>query len=79
MKERQINRVKRKQVEFKRKEISNVENTSNNAIFGLNETLKNFYETRIEEMKQNYENQLNEQKKQIEYFKTLYEEEKVKE
>lgn len=51
----------------------------NNAIFGLNETLKNFYETRIEEMKQNYENQLNEQKKQIEYFKTLYEEEKVKE
>lgn len=79
MKERQINRVKRKQVEFKRKEISNVENTGNNAIFGLNETLKNFYETRIEEMKQNYENQLNEQKKRIEYFKTLYEEEKVKE
>lgn len=27
LKERQINRVKRKQVEFKRKEISNVENT----------------------------------------------------
>ena len=76
LKERQINRVKRKQVEFKKEESSNIENTSNNAIFGLNETLKNFYETRIEEMKQNYENQLNEQKKQIEYFKTLYEEEK---
>ena len=76
LKERQINRVKRKQVEFKKEESSNIENTSNNAIFSLNETLKNFYETRIEEMKQNYENQLNEQKKQIEYFKTLYEEEK---
>ena len=45
-------------------------------ILGLNETLKNFYETRIEEMKQSYENQLNEQKKQVDYFKNLYEEEK---
>ena len=42
----------------------------------LNETLINFYETRLEEIKQSYENQLNEQKKQVEYFKNLYEEEK---
>ena len=38
--------------------------------------LINFYETRLEEIKQSYENQLNEQKKQVEYFKNLYEEEK---
>ena len=42
----------------------------------LNETLINFYETRLEEIKQSYENQLDEQKKQVEYFKNLYEEEK---
>lgn len=39
-------------------------------------TSLNFYETRLEEIKQSYENQLNEQKKQVEYFKNLYEEEK---
>ena len=43
----------------------------------LNETLINFYETRLEEIKQSYENQLDEQKKQVEYFKNLYEEEKI--
>ena len=42
--------------------------------YSLNETLINFYETRLEEIKQSYENQLNEQKKQVEYFKNLYEE-----
>lgn len=31
-------------------------------------TSLNFYETRLEEIKQSYENQLNEQKKQVEYF-----------
>lgn len=34
-------------------------------------TSLNFYETRLEEIKQSYENQLNEQKKQVEYFKNL--------
>ena len=76
LKERQINRVKRKQATLNEGENENTNNSVNNDIFGLNETLKNFYETRIEEMKQSYENQLNEQKKQVEYFKTLYEEEK---
>ena len=73
LKERQINRVKRKQVELKEDESINIKNTENNVVYSLNETLKNFYETRIEEMKQSYENQLNEQKKQVEYFKNLYE------
>lgn len=76
LKERQINRVKRKQVELKEEGSINTKNTENNVVYSLNETLKNFYETRIEEMKQSYENQLNEQKKQVEYFKNLYEEEK---
>ena len=76
LKERQINRVKRKQATLNDCENENTDNSVNNDVFSLNETLKNFYETRIEEMKQSYENQLNEQKKQVEYFKTLYEEEK---
>ena len=76
LKERQINRVKRKQATLNEGENENTNNSVNNDIFGLNETLKNFYETRIEEMKQSYENQLNDKKKQVEYFKTLYEEEK---
>ena len=33
-------------------------------------------ENDMKEIKQSYENQLNEQKKQVEYFKNLYEEEK---
>lgn len=76
LKERQINRVKRKQADLNEDESKITENNTNNENFSLNETLKNFYETRIEEMKQSYENQLNEQKKQVEYFKNLYEEEK---
>lgn len=76
LKERQINRVKRKQAISNEDEKENGDNSTNNDFFGLNETLKNFYETRIEEMKQSYENQINEQKKQVEYFKNLYEEEK---
>ncbi|MBO6233354.1 MAG: hypothetical protein IJ068_03950 [Bacilli bacterium] len=76
LKERQINRVKRKQIISNEDEKENGNNSTNNDFFGLNETLKNFYETRIEEMKQSYENQINEQKKQVEYFKNLYEEEK---
>lgn len=76
LKERQVNRIKRKQVELKDDESVNTKNNEESVVFSLNETLKNFYETRIEEMKQSYENQLNEQKKQVEYFKNLYEEEK---
>ena len=73
LKERQINRVKRKQADLNEDESKITENNTNNENFSLNETLKNFYETRIE---QSYGNQLNEQKKQVEYFKNLYEEEK---
>lgn len=76
LKERQINRFKRKQIDLNESENKNVDNNVNNDVFSLNETLKNFYENRIEELKQNYESQLNEQKNQVEYFKNLYEEEK---
>ena len=74
--EKQINRFKRKTTSLKEDETKSIDNTKETAFLGLNETLKNFYETRIEEIKQSYENQLNEQKKQVEYFKNLYEEEK---
>ena len=76
LKEKQINRFKRKTTSLKEDETKSIDNTKETAFLGLNETLKNFYETRIEEIKQSYENQLNEQKKQVEYFKNLYEEEK---
>lgn len=76
LKERQINRIKRKQVELKENEIVNTKNSEDNTIFSLNETLKNFYETRMKELKETYENQINEKNKQVEYFKNLYEEEK---
>ena len=76
LKEKQINRFKRNNVSLKEvneKSVDFQEKEENNS---LNETLINFYETRLEEIKQSYENQLNEQKKQVEYFKNLYEEEK---
>lgn len=76
LKERQINRIKQKQVELKENEIVNTKNSEDNTIFSLNETLKNFYETRMKELKETYENQINEKNKQVEYFKNLYEEEK---
>lgn len=76
LKEKQINRMKRKNVELKDGEQKNIENTGESTIFSLNETLTNFYETRIEELKKSYENQLKEQKEQVEYFRNLYEEEK---
>ena len=43
LKERQINRVKRKQVELKEGESISTKNTENNVVYSLNETLKNFY------------------------------------
>lgn len=76
LKERRINRMKQKNASLKQDEIKNSDNSNENNIFSLNETLTNFYESRIEELKKNYENQLNEQKQQVEYFKNLYEEEK---
>jgi predicted ArsR family transcriptional regulator len=76
LKEKQINRFKRKQVDLNEDESKNTENSANSEFFSLNETLKNFYETRLEEIKQSYENQLKEKNQQVEYFKTLYEEEK---
>lgn len=42
LKERQINRVKRKQAELKEDENINTKNTENNAVYSLNETLKTF-------------------------------------
>lgn len=76
LKEKQINRFKRNNESLNNNIEQMPKNKENFDNFGLNETLINFYETRIEEMKKNYENQINESKKQVEYFKSLYEEEK---
>lgn len=77
LKERRINRIKQKNASLKQDESKNVDKSINNSENGLNETIVNFYETRIEELKESYENQLREQKQQVEYFKSLYEEEKT--
>ena len=76
LKEKQINRFKRNNVSLKGVDTESFDSQDKEEKQGLNETLINFYETRLEEIKQSYENQLNEQKKQVEYFKNLYEEEK---
>lgn len=76
LKERQINRFKRNNESLNNNMEQMPKNKENSDIFGLNETLINFYETRIEELKKTYENQINEKNKQVEYFKSLYEEEK---
>lgn len=77
LKERRINRIKQKNAGLIQDESRNIDNSTKNNENSLNETLVNFYETRIEELKQSYENQLKEQKQQVEYFKNLYEEEKT--
>lgn len=77
LKERRINRIKQKNASLKQDESKNVDNSINNNENSLNETIVNFYETRIEELKESYENQLREQKQQVEYFKSMYEEEKT--
>lgn len=76
LKEKQINRFKRNNISLKENDIKSVDLQGKKENNSLNETLINFYETRLEEIKQSYENQINEQKKQVEYFKNLYEEEK---
>ncbi|MCI8641840.1 MAG: hypothetical protein HFJ59_08295 [Clostridia bacterium] len=76
LKEKQINRFKRNNESLNNNIEQMPKNKENFDNFGLNETLINFYETRIEEMKKTYENQINESKQQVEYFKSLYEEEK---
>ena len=76
LKEKQINRFKRNNVSLKENDMKSADYQGKEAKNSLNETLINFYETRLEEIKQSYENQLDEQKKQVEYFKNLYEEEK---
>ena len=78
LKEKQINRFKRNNVSLKENDMKSADSQGKEAKNSLNETLINFYETRLEEIKQSYENQLDEQKKQVEYFKNLYEEEKSK-
>ena len=76
LKEKQINRFKRNNISLKENDMKSADFQGKEEKNSLNETLINFYETRLEEIKQSYENQLNEQKKQVEYFKNLYEEEK---
>ena len=76
LKEKQINRFKRNNISLKENDIKSTNLQGKEENNSLNETLINFYETRLEEIKQSYENQLDEQKKQVEYFKNLYEEEK---
>lgn len=76
LKEKQINRFKRNNISLKENDIKSADLKGKEENNSLNETLINFYETRLEEIKQSYENQINEQKKQVEYFKNLYEEEK---
>lgn len=76
LKEKQINRFKRNNISLKENDMKSADFQGKKEKNSLNETLINFYETRLEEIKQSYENQLNEQKKQVEYFKNLYEEEK---
>ena len=76
LKEKQVNRFKRNNISLQENDIKSVDLQGKEENFSLNETLINFYETRLEEIKQSYENQLNEQKKQVDYFKNLYEEEK---
>lgn len=76
LKEKQINRFKRNNISLKENDMKSSDFQGKEEKNSLNETLINFYETRLEEIKQSYENQLNEQKKQVEYFKNLYEEEK---
>ena len=74
LKEKQINRFKRNNISLKENDMKSADFQGKEEKNSLNETLINFYETRLEEIKQSYENQLNEQKKQVEYFKNLYEE-----
>ena len=76
LKEKLINRFKRNNISLKENDMKSVDFQGKEEKKSLNDTLINFYETRLEEIKQSYENQLNEQKKQVEYFKNLYEEEK---
>lgn len=76
LKERQINRFKRNNESLNIKNEQMPRNKENFESIGLNETLINFYETRMKELKETYENQINEKNKQVEYFKNLYEEEK---
>ena len=76
LKEKQINMFKRNNTSLKENETKSLDLQGKEESNSLNETLIKFYESRLEEIKQSYENQLNEQKKQVEYFKNLYEEEK---
>ena len=76
LREKRVNRIKQKDASLIQVESENVDLSIKKDENGLSSTLVNFYETRIEELKQSYENQLKEQKQQVEYFKNLYEEEK---
>ena len=77
LKEKRVNRIKQKDASLMQVKNKSVDKSIKNSENSLESTLVNFYETRIEEIKQSYENQLKEQKQQVEYFKSLYEEEKI--
>ena len=72
LKEKRVNRIKQKDASLMQVENKSVDKSIKNSENSLESTLVNFYETRIEEIKQSYENQLKEQKQQVEYFKSLY-------
>ena len=61
LKEKQINRFKRNNISLKENDIKSTNLQGKEENNSLNETLINFYETRLEEIKQSYENQLNAQ------------------
>ena len=79
LKEKQINRFKRNNISLKENDIKSTNLQGKEENNSLNETLINFYETRLEEIKQSYENQLNEQKKQVDILKIYMKKKKVKE
>ena len=58
LKEKQINRFKRNNISLKENDIKSTNLQGKEENNSLNETLINFYETRLEEIKQSYENQL---------------------
>lgn len=76
LKDRQTNRMKHKSNVLNDGGSESFENSNKAEDKVLNQTLINFYENRIEELKKSYENQLLQQKAQVDYFRNLYEEEK---
>ena len=62
LKEKQINRFKRNNISLKENDMKSADFQGKEEKNSLNETLINFYETRLEEIKQSYENLYEEEK-----------------